>query len=259
MNSNQRVLLEFTEQIYYQSDVDQMFSIFEKSVNALGFENVSYTYIPEVISELLSDVAPVFKVSKDYDIHFIDQYSQEKFGMVDFTIKRILAGERLSMNWWQEAEDRRLTDEERHVIQVARDDYGMRQGITIPTYLNGGSLSGVSVTCNESDQAFNLLYQERIKTLEIISRMFNDRLLHQTQAQAMFLAPILKKLTDTEKNVLLKLGQGVHLKQVARELNLDYKYLANNVVSSLRKKFGDVPRDQLLYKAGLMKFNQLIG
>lgn len=257
MNSNQRILLEFTEQIYYQTDVDQMFAIFEKAVNELGFENVSYTYIPEVISELLSDVSPVFKISQDYDTHFIDQYSQEKFGMVDFTIKRILAGEQRAMNWWHEAKRKTLSEEEKHVIQVARDDYGMRQGITIPTYLSGGSLSGVSVTCNESDHAFDLLYQERIRTLEIISRMFNDRLLHQTQAQAIFLAPILKKLTETEKNVLLMLSQGVHLKLIARELNLDYKYLANNVVSSLRKKFGNVPRDQLLYKAGLMNFGQL--
>lgn len=256
MESNQIVLLGFVERLYAANDIDSLFSSLEWAVAQLGFEHVSYTYVPDLLNRLLGDLSPVFKLSQDYPTHFIDQYAASNFGEHDFTIKKILQGEQEPVRWWELV--RELNSEEKFIIQVARQDYGLRQGITIPVFSDGASMAGVSITSGETDHLFNLLYHERIKTLTLISRMFSDRALQIPRNRAVFYAPFLNGLSATEKSVLSMLAEGIHLKTIASQLQLDYKYLANAVISSLRRKFGDLSRDQLMYQAGRIEFDKLI-
>lgn len=256
MDDNQAVLLGFVERLFSASDIDTMFDALEQAASGLGFEHVSFTYIPDFLNRQLCDLAPVFKLSRQYPVEFIDQYAACNFGQHDFTIKKITQGEMETVRWWEMA--RQLAPQEKYVIEVARQDYGLRHGITIPVFSEAGAIAGVSVTCNETDQLFDRLCQERINTLTQIARMFSDRALQLPRHRAEFYRPFLDKLSSTEKAVLSRLAQGGNLKTISRDLQLDYKYLANTVIASLRRKFGNVTRDKLLYEAGRIEFDKLI-
>lgn len=256
MNDNQAVLLGFVERLFSAHDLDTMFDALEQAVNKLGFEHVSFTYIPDFLNRQLCELVPVFKLSRQYPVEFIDHYAASHFGQHDFTIKRITRGEMEAVRWWELA--RQLSPQEKQVIEVAREDYGLRHGITIPVFSEAGAIAGVSVTCSENDPLFDQLCHERIDTLILIARMFSDRALQLPRHRAEFYRPFLDRLSSTEKAVLSRLAQGCNLKAVSRDLQLDYKYLANTIIASLRKKFGNVTRDQLLYEAGRIEFDKLI-
>lgn len=256
MDGNQAVLLGFVERLFSASDIDAMFEALEQAAIQLGFEHVSFTYIPDFLNRQLNNLAPVFKLSQHYPVEFINQYAACNFGQHDFTIKKITRGDMATVRWWEMA--RQLAPQEKYVIEVARQDYGLRHGITIPVFSEAGAIAGISVTCSEADQLFDRLCQERIATLTQIARMFSDRALQLPRHRAAFYRPFLERLSSTEKAVLSRLAQSHNLKTISRDLQLDYKYLANTVIASLRRKFGNVTRDKLMYEAGRIEFDKLV-
>jgi len=254
MDTIDRVLLDFINEIDVAVDLDSHFVALEKAATALGFENVSYTYVPSVLGNSLQQYAPVFKLSRSYNMAFIEHYSQEMFAQHDFTIKRIRAGDLSPMSWWEEEGRKVLGDEERHVIEVAREDYGIRHGLSLPTFSDGASIAGVSVTSPDSDHHFELLDTERRETMRKIARLFSDRVLVMPQNRASFLLPILERMSLTEKLLLQKLSQDKTLKLAATEIGITPRY-ASGVIERLRGKLGNISRDQLLYIAGILEFS----
>jgi DNA-binding CsgD family transcriptional regulator len=251
-----RVLLDFITAIDSANDVNTLFEVLEKAALDLGYDTISYTYIPSLVGEAIPQFSPIFKISQSYDTGFIEHYTTENFAAHDFTIKRIKEGDLKPMVWWDEASKDRLSRKEKRVIEVARADYGMRHGISIPTYSNKSDMAGVSVTSNESDHHFSLLCTESLDTMRKISRIFSDRVLAMPHVNNIFLAPLLTNLSATERRILQGLCKGMSLKVVACEINITHKY-AGNVVESLRSKLGNISRDRLLYIAGLMEFHNL--
>jgi DNA-binding CsgD family transcriptional regulator len=254
----QQVFLDYCDALYAAKDIDTMFSGLEKAVQAMGFDNVSYTYVPGAIGQSLHQLAPIFKLSSAYNTQFIQHYSDARFGNHDFTIKRIMGGDLTPMIWWREADAKRLSKSELEVIEVARQDYGIHQGISLPTFTDGRSIAGVSITREEKDLAFEQLYEEKGSYLRKMSMMFSNRVLCMEEARVIFMIPIVQSLSLTEKQVLCELAKGRNLKSVCLELDLDYKYVANSVIKSLRKKFGNVTRDALMYEAGLLNIVRLL-
>jgi hypothetical protein len=257
MSNLQQVFLEFCDALYSATDIDTLFAALEKAVQAMGFDNLSYTFVPGALGRSLYRLSPIFRLSQSYNAKFIQHYSEAHFGRDDFTIKRITGGDLTPMIWWREAEDKRLTKSELEVITVARQDYGIHQGISIPTFSDGYNIAGVSVTREEMDRGFDQLCMERGDYLRKMSLMFSDRALCLSEARTVFMEPLLQTLSTTERHVLCALAQGNNLKAVCQELELDYKYVANSVLKSLRKKFGNVTRDTLMYEAGLLNIIHL--
>jgi len=254
MDIRDKVLLDFINEIDTAIDLDTHFLALENAATALGFENVSYTYMPSVLGNSLQQYAPVFKLSRRYNTAFIERYSQEMFAQHDFTIKRIRGGDLRPMSWWEEEGRKALCSEERHVIEVAREEYGIRHGLSLPTFSDGASIAGVSVTSPDSDHHFELLDAERRETMRKIARLFSDRVLVMPQNRASFLLPILERMSLTEKLLLQKLSQDKTLKTASAEIGISYRH-AGNVIERLRSKLGNISRDQLLYIAGLLEFS----
>jgi len=254
MDITNRVLLDFINEIDTAVDLDSHFQALEKAATELGFENVSYTYVPSVLGNSLQQFAPVFKLSRSYNLAFIEHYSLANFAQHDFTIKRIRGGDLRPMSWWEEAGRKALSGEEQHVIDVAREDYGIRHGLSLPTFSDGASIAGVSVTSPDSDHHFELLDTERRETMRKIARIFSDRVLVMPQNRAAFLLPILERMSLTEKLLLKTLAQDKTLKAAAAELNISFRY-AGDVFERLRSKLGNISRDQLLYIASMLEFS----
>lgn len=257
-DNNDLVLLDFLDRIQSAETLDAKFEVFESVLINLGFENVSYTFVPEVLTQLLTSVAPVFKLSKDYNADFIDHYTQANFGGHDFTIRNILDGEKKPIVWWDYERDKRLNPNEREIIEVARQDYGMTNGVTISAYCDRRSMAGVSLTNADKPDSFNLLLQERLKLVQHLSQLFNDQILRKSDYQAMFLSPILNQMNQTELSVLMGLAQGSNIKKIADELKRSEKYINNTVIRSLKTKLNCASRDQLMFVAGKLQIDSLL-
>jgi len=257
MQQSDRILLDFVIEIDLAIDLDTLFGALERAALDLGFDSVSYTYIPSVIGNAFQQFSPVFKTSKSYNTKFIEHYVANNFAEKDFTIKRIKGRSLTPISWWQEADNKTISREEKRVIEVARADYGLRHGISIPTYSDGENMAGVSVTNADPDYQFSLLYTEKMETMCRIARIFSDRVLVMPRSRACFLLPLLEEMSPTEKQILKNLALGKALKAIAADLGISYRY-AGNVIERLRSKLGNISRDQLLYVAGLIEFHTLV-
>lgn len=258
MNAKSRnmVLLDFIEAMDEANGLDNLFSSLAEASFQLGFDGILYTYIPNVISNSLDEQGPVFLKTDSYDDGYIKHYTEASFAECDFTIKRISTGSMAPINWWQEAENKTLNRHEKNIIEVARHDYHLRYGATIPLMSKLSGISGISVICFDHSPTFSQLFEDSLDTLRIIGQLFNDRVLVSERYQACFYLPFLNRLSATQKLVLAGLAQGKHLKKIADETNISYRYSAN-VVDTLREKFGHVSRERLMYMAGLMHFDEL--
>jgi len=256
MNDLRSVLIDFVDGLYSTTDPSTMFSVLESTIKKLGFDYISYTFMPSVILTSLSNSAPVFQVSQGYNQKFIQHYAEANFIDNDYTVKMILKGDMNTRNWWQDEKGDRLSELEKSVINVARYEYGIKSGITIPTFTDGHGVAGVSVSSEEGENAFSLLYSEKIKFLERISLMYSDRVLGISSAKSFFGASILEKMTKTEIRVVSMMAKGINIQAIAHELNLDYKYIANKVLPSIRRKMGGVSRDRMMYNVGRMAIDR---
>lgn len=125
-------------------------------------------------------------------------------------------------------------------LQNFAADHGLRHGVTISAYCDGSSMAGVSLTSRDDDHAFELLLKERLRAAQQISRLFNDHLFRKPECQAIFLMPVLKRLSETEVSVLAGLSQGRNIKRIAYDLRISERYVNNTVISKLKIKFGQI-------------------
>lgn len=251
------LIFDFIESLDEAQSMNQLFQALESVANKLGFEGVSYTYIPPVILNNLQENSPVFVKSDSFSDDFITHYEEDNLGEHDFVIKCVLNNDLQPVHWWQAVEQRRVDKQEKRLIEIARSDYNIENAISIPTFKNGDSIAGVSITSSDNKYYFDKLFDERIKIFGRLCRIFSDRIILTPQYQAKFYLPFLKKLSYTEKQLLLLLAQGIPLKKAAEKANIKYGY-AGNVVEKLRMKFGNVTREQLLYIAGVIRFHSLV-
>ena len=251
------IALDFIEQLDNAVNLEGLFLALERAANQLGFEGVSYTYIPPLILNNLEASSPVFIKTDSFSDGFITQYEQDHLGEHDFVIKRVLENDFLPVHWQQEVERRRLNRQEKRVVEIARNDYDIENAISIPTYKRDDGVAGITVTSQENKYFFDKLFDERIKLFSRLCRIFSDRITLNPDYQVNFVKPFLSTLSCTERSLLLLVAEGVPLKKAADRLNISYGY-SSNVMDKLRVKFGDVSRERLFYLAGVMKFHQMV-
>lgn len=254
MSFHDQILLEFVDAIFSCHNKESMFPFLEVASSKLGFDNISYTYIPAILTRSLSTMPPVFQVSRSYEHNFIEHYVEAGFGQYDFVIKKIFDGELSSIIWWDQ---KGLTNSELEIIQVARNDYRITHGVSIPTLRDNSGIAVLSATSECSREQFSFLCNENLDCLRKIARMYSDRLLSSSSNEIFFFSSFAKMFSLTERHVLRGLADNKKLKVIAHDLGLDYKYIANSVIKSLRDKFGGVSRDKMLLEAGLLDIEAL--
>ncbi|MCG8311898.1 MAG: autoinducer binding domain-containing protein [Pseudomonadales bacterium] len=256
MDNDQLILLDFVAALQVSDKVEDLFATLERSVVALGFDGISYTYVPQVIADTLEKTSPVFFTSGSYSSAFINHYGEANLGAQDFTIKRIASGDMSQIHWWHEVENRTLSRFEKRVLEIMRYDYQMTNGISIPTLSSEAALAGVSLFSGERGTDFDLLYREKAQALQVISRIFHDRVHGDTHYKFRFYEPFLNQITNGEKRILAMLAKGIQPKAIAIELEVTEKYV-NNVTGKLKDKFNVKSRNELLYVAGNINFIEL--
>lgn len=254
---NEAILLaDFIMELDAAEDTEGCFKALTKVVEALGFGGVVYTAIPTGTDSPL-DIPPLFLRSAGFDPKFLAHYEEAGFAEHDFTIKRILNGDLKVMDWWQEEQMQRLAAPEKNVIATAREDYRIRNGLSIPTLSTAGQIAGASVISEEQGREFELLVHERLRLLGAAIRTFHNHIYANPRLQKPFLAHLLDRLSERDREMLRFTARGKPLKAYQDRHNTSPSAAANQR-SRLFKKVGVRNASELMYIAGVLRLLELI-
>jgi len=240
---------DFSLELCEAEGVEQCFRALSRAVEKLGFDGIVYTAI---LTKLRPNppVGPLFLHSDGYDKKFLAHYEQAGFAEHDFTIKRIQKGDLSPMDWWEEEQKGVLKADEKTVIQVARHDYSLSNGVSIPTQCSEGRIAGASIISTEDRLAFLRVLHERLPTLRCMVRLFHDRVQNDPQCSKLFLLPFLQDLSEKERKILKFMSTELHLKVIEDHCGITSGY-AKNLMVDLYKKFEVKNGNRLRYLLGL--------
>ncbi|TXH68234.1 MAG: hypothetical protein E6Q83_14165 [Thiothrix sp.] len=252
----------FVDDLYQVETVSERFLVYEHYIHTLGFDGATYTFFPNALWEFNSSFSPIFLHTQEYPTAFLKHYAEANFHECDFTIR---VGNSLRLNKatplptaldWREHEIAGLISyAENSVIQIAREEYGIRNALTIPTQRPEAGLGGMSVISSEKDSSFRELKQENMETLLRCTQVFHDISFGNSRNFSIFAQPFLQTLKPKEIQILRHLALGYHLKQIGQ--GISYRYAAN-MLDELRARMGGITKDKLMYLIGQLHLLDLI-
>jgi len=255
MNTN-NLLIDFITEFDATANLGDCFAVLEKAVEKLGFSAIAYTLIPVGLNALESN-NPIFLASANFSKDFLGHYAGENFAADDFTIKRILNGNLKPMDWWQEERKGLLLEREKRVIQTAKTDYAINNGLSIPMLSSPQHIAGASIISEENGAHFGLLLEERLALLRAIITLFHHRVYGNFEYRKAFYSAIVNKLTDREKRVLQFLVIGQPYKAMDNRYGMSASAAAN-ARSDLFRKFAVKNASELAYLAGLHNLIEML-
>lgn len=250
---------EFAEGLYAAENFDKAFKVFETFIRKLGFDGVLYTYIPQVIVDSKFAISPVYEVSEDYCPAYVNHYTEARFDKVDPLIDAVRGGVKEPIDWWGDVcasyIDQNPNSEQ---VLATAGHYGIKNGLTLPLMKEVRGLAGASFICSE-ERHYDLMLEERIHILKISARLFHNMVVSNACYMGNFARPLLKSLSETERQLIIGMAGGHTTKALSVNLNRSNKYLEQVMINVRRKLSGvkgqetaTVNRNQLLYYAGLL-------
>jgi hypothetical protein len=250
------LLGHFVDDLYRVDTVPGRFHVYENYIANLGFDGATYTFFPNVLWQISNSFAPIFLHTDDYPTSFLKHYSDANFHEQDFTIRLGHTNQVPQVMDWREHElQGQISAAENVVIQVAREEYGIRNALTIPTLRPETGIGGMSIISAEKDHCFQQLKQENLETLLRCTQLFHDISFTNAKTSAMFVQPFLQTLKPKEIQILKHLASGHHLKKI--DHGISYRYAAN-MLDELRARMGGITKDKLMYLIGQLHLLDLI-
>ncbi len=243
-----RIIGDLVQALYGLDTVPERFHIYQQTVCNLGFDAVCYSFEPK--SSFNPDLKrpPVFEVSPRFPLNFLQDYKKNGWFQDDFTIREICEGKLQAKDWKQKEQSTQLKEREKHLIRVAREQYGIKNAISIPTMKHLVGLAGASIISFQDDASFAALKRDHLTTLTACTQVFNDIIMQQpAQLVKTFVFDKLPKITPKERIVLRELLSGVPLKQLGEASGINPN-AAKNHLARLRQKFEVNKTEQLKYK-----------
>lgn len=252
----------FVDDLYQVETVSERFRVYENYIHNLGFDGATYTFFPNVLWEFNNSFSPIFLHTQEYPTAFLKHYAEANFHEHDFTIRvgnslrlNKTTAPPLALDWREHERAGLISKDENSVIQVAREEYGIRNALTIPTQRPTEGLGGMSVISSEKDAGFQHLKQENMETLLRCTQVFHDISFGNSRHVAIFAQPFLQTLKPKEIHILRHLALGYPLKQISQ--GISYRYAAN-MLDELRARMGGISKDKLMYLIGQLHLLDLI-
>ena len=242
------VITDFINGLDQSTSIDESFSALSSAIEALGFNAIAYTYIPQ--GQALSSYTPIFLASEHFSHNFLNHYQEADLVQHDFTVKRISNGYSQVMSWQQELQQQTLSADEGNLVQLARYDYGINNAISIPLQSDANAISGASILSEESDGVFDILTQEQLHHAKLITQLFHQHVQSNIGFKKYFYQNILNHLTNDEKRVLKFVIQGRPFKQSQDICGISPSYAAN-ICSRLMRKWDVKNSAELSHIAGV--------
>ncbi len=123
------------------------------------------------------------------------------------------------------------------MITVAKEEYAISNGISIPLMNEARGIAGASIISDEKPQYYKKLVAESRNELEIYAHIFHTHVMSSPEKHALFLQPFLATLTDTEKKLLPFIVLGKPMKTLNIKNGMSHRY-GEKCIKTIRKKFG---------------------
>ena len=238
-------------QLYDAQSCEEKFSILEEITRDAGFDGVLYTFIPK-LSRLIN-LKPFFQFSQTY-AEIVDNYQQHNFSKNDFTLRLLEEGASEPIDWWEIAQNITLSHEEKQVNEVTKNHFNVYKGISFPTLNSDLGLAGVSII------SFDLQYENKVIDPEILSslhksiRIYHDHMMIHQDDRYQFILPLLDSLSTKQKIVIRHLISGQPMKNIEK-FGVTERY-GEKLLYELRKSFGDITKNELIYLLGLLNISE---
>ena len=244
------LLGRFVEKLYSVTTLEARFQAYEECVRSLGFDGLTFAFMPnsDYTAHMLS---PIFLHSDPYPMGFLTHYAEEQLHLNDFTIRKIMNNELTPMDWREHECCQLVSPEEKKVIVIAREDYGIINAISIPTMHRKIGMAGASIISSEKDRCFNILKSENLDTLVRCTQIFHDITFLNNSVPNAFTLSYVKTLKPREIKILRYLADGKPFKNIEDDTGINYRF-ASNTLDSLRARLGGINKDKLLYLIGLL-------
>lgn len=204
-NEGYKVVADFAVALMDAECIDHQFETYLVAIGRLGFDGAAYSYIPKFALETQVNVAPVFLISPSYPVDFLEHYGSKRMDKDDFTIKSIVAGHTEPMDWWLVENKGLLSKAERGVINIARQEYRILNGLSIPTQSDMHAIAGASLISMEADRIYRLISVENRRFATWITQMFHGAVRGQRNFMPRFLGRYLDVFTEKETLVARQL------------------------------------------------------
>lgn len=245
--------MDFITALYQATTLDEAFAAYDQQMQKLGFEGALYAFIPRLHLEAKLGFVPLVKVAKSRNPAFMEHYQLAGLEQHDFTLHGIIQGRVDPIDWWGEERKGVLTPAERHLICLAKEDYGIMNGISLGMMHGEMGVAGVSVVSSEPNRLYSKLLHENFAAFQMCSGIFHAHVMDKVCLRHFFLEPFLDLLNDKEKKLLAFVVTGRPMKQVSNYLpGVSQKY-AENLLDGIRTKFGGINKSRLIYYAGLLR------
>ena len=253
MEAARKLTLEFISELHFPKPIslEEHFLVYEKFLRRLGYDGATYTFLPTIQLEVMTELPTIFLSTESYPMGFIEQYNEENLDQNDFTIRKIKAGEMAPMDWREHELNDWVNRKEAAVIRLARDKYGIKNAISIPMMHEKKGGAGASVISYKDDKPFNILKEQSLDLLVSFTRLFHERIINQGDLTHRFVIPVLESLTEKEITILNYKASGKAMKNIEEHSGISMSYAAN-VMSDLKKRLGGVNTERLMYLLGLL-------
>lgn len=237
---------------------EECFKLLKDTVQQLGFDGALYMSIPVgLLQHKEKTPLTIFQASNAYAPIFLQHYAHENFAEHDYTIKATAAGEKGVMDWWGVVHKGILNEKELNVFAVAREEYKMRNGLSIPILSTAYEISGGSVVSYENDDAYAKLIKDHSSTIETLMKLFHCRVHADIACNKVFIAPLLEDLSPKERMLLKFMISGRPLKVIDKHCELSPGY-AKNLLATVCAKLGAKNVHELIYLLGVYRLIELL-
>jgi len=237
---------------------EECFKLLIHSVQQLGFDGVLYMSTPlGLVSNRERQPLFIFQASDAYTPVFLEHYTQANFFENDYTVKATSTGNMELIDWWGKTRENALTKNEQKVFTVAREEYKMRNGLSIPTLCTPYEIAGASVTSADSDQTFSQLLSDNAKYIKTIIRLFHYRVQADLECKKVFISPLLEDLSIKERQLLKFIVTALPLKMIDIHYDISPGY-AKNMISSVCEKLAVKNIHELRYFLGIHRIIEFL-
>lgn len=244
---NKEIIGRFAIKLYTANNYDNAFDAYYQLVRKTGFDAVCYSYMPQMMTASQLSLSPIIKNAGELYETFLQDYLEKGLLSTDPIIRLVKNGKTETLDWWEEAKKGDFTESEYAQLESMKTQYGIPNGITIPTMTGQRGIAGGSVITTLKGSAYEALKNKHLSTLEIATKMFHDFTLSHPQSLNTFVLPLFPKLTIKEIQVIQYLLTGKPMKGIKEVTDIPPKY-AEKLLINIRKKFGNISTNELIHQ-----------
>ena len=151
-----------------------------------------------------------------------------------------------------------VSEAEANVTQDAKQNFGIHHGLSLPVLSGSFAVSGISVVSMSNDiEKFEKLKSQSMAQLEEAASNYHTKIIMSREDMRFFIEPLLGRLNDTKKKVLKHLLSNQPMKTIPETSDISQKY-AEKVILKMRKEFGNISTNELLYILGMVHIHEYL-